>query len=99
MIRESVIPALLRAKEKDQKRKIIKPIIFQVGDQVMIYQNNASPLEPKWKGPVTISKCYDHGTYAYELPNGKNSKAINGDRLKLFKGRQNWEPIVVIETV
>ena len=97
IIRAEVIPQLLKAKQRDKQRHHVKPTTFQVGDQVMIHRESRRPLELKWTGPVTIIRKYDNGTYAYELPTKEVSKAINGDWLKLFKGRQDMVPIVVIE--
>src|SRR5262245_27816735 len=98
ILRESVIPALKRAKEKDQQRHKINQTTFEIGDQVMIAIENRRPLAAKVDGPVTLIRKYNNGTYAYEQPDRTISKAINGDRLKLFKHRLNMEPIVVIET-
>src|SRR5262245_25524201 len=97
ILKENVIPALKKAKEKDRQRHKVKQTLFNVGDQVMIAVESKRLLDPKWNGPVTLVKKYDNGIYVYELSDKSISKAINENRLKLFKNWLDMESIVVIQ--
>ena len=54
-------------------------------------------LEPKWKGPYYIHQILWNGAYKIREMNGKVLQTpVNGDLLKQYHDRQNWEPQIVI---
>lgn len=93
------------SQEKSQKRhkdkKMKKPITYQQGDKVLIYDSRldkqwSGKLDKKWKGPFTVEKRLDKGSYILANDFGQLKEPIHSDRLKLFKGRQSWEPHITI---
>lgn len=72
---------------------------FECGQQVLLRKYTHGWHEPKWEGPYTIIKKYSHGTYQLEDEDGRSTKPINGDHLKLYKGRLFMKPIIVIENL
>jgi hypothetical protein len=98
MIRESAKLNIKESQDKMKQRDNIKETQFQIGDEVLIKKSwLGKSLGPNWEGPYEIIKIFSHGTYAVRNYDGTQSKAINGDRLKLFHRRKNLTPIIVIE--
>ena len=69
----------------------------------MLYYNAAKEkqwsgkLEEKWKGPYYIYEIIVNGSYKLKDMNGKILKtSINGELLKEYFDRRNFEPMVVI---
>nr|GFB44043.1 reverse transcriptase domain-containing protein [Tanacetum cinerariifolium] len=67
----------------------IKNRIFNVGDQVLLFNSRlkifSSKLKSRWSGPFTISKIYPYGTAKLIHPDGCNFK-VNCHRLKHYHG-------------
>ncbi|CAG8823247.1 27585_t:CDS:1, partial [Dentiscutata erythropus] len=64
------------------------------GDKVLLYDSRLDKqwlgkLDKKWKGPFTVKKRLDKGSYilSNEFENLKES--IHSDRLKLFRSRKS----------
>src|ERR1044071_10480597 len=78
-------------KQHDKKGK--RKQKFQIGDKVLYY--NAA--KEKWKGPYYIYEVIVNGSYKLKDMNGKILKtSINGELLKEYFDRKNFEPMVVI---
>ena len=54
-------------------------------------------LEAKWKGPYEIGEALPRGAYRLKIDGKISTNTVNGNWLKLYHGRQNKEPIIVIE--
>nr|GEZ98973.1 reverse transcriptase domain-containing protein [Tanacetum cinerariifolium] len=67
----------------------IKNRIFNVGDQVLLFNSRlkifSGKLKSRWSGPFTISKIYPYGTAKLVYPDGCNLK-VNCHRLKHYHG-------------
>nr|GEU69390.1 reverse transcriptase domain-containing protein [Tanacetum cinerariifolium] len=68
----------------------IKNRIFNVGDQVLLFNSRLKILSGKlkthWSGPFTITQVFPYGTIELSQPNGPNFK-VNGHRVKhYFRG-------------
>nr|GFB31473.1 reverse transcriptase domain-containing protein [Tanacetum cinerariifolium] len=78
-------------KERTKKLhdKKIKNRIFNVGDQVLIFNSRlnifSGKLKSRWSGPFTISKIHPYGTAKFVHPDGCNFK-VNCHRLKHYHG-------------
>jgi hypothetical protein len=89
--------------ERRHLEKLPKIVKYKEGDKVLVYDSRldkqwSGKLDTKWKGPFTISKCLDKGTYALRNQfNQPLKELVHADRLKLYKGRTNWETQIVIE--
>nr|GEU57241.1 DNA-directed DNA polymerase [Tanacetum cinerariifolium] len=78
---------------KERTKKLhdekIKNRIFNVGDQVLLFNSRlkifSGKLKSRWSGPFTISKIYPYGTAKLVHPNGCNFK-VNCHRLKHYHG-------------
>nr|GFA58266.1 reverse transcriptase domain-containing protein [Tanacetum cinerariifolium] len=78
---------------KERTKKLhddkIKNRIFNVGDQVLLFNSRlkifSGKLKSHWSGPFTISKIYPYGTAKLIHPDGCNFK-INCHRLKHYHG-------------
>nr|GFA23002.1 reverse transcriptase domain-containing protein [Tanacetum cinerariifolium] len=68
----------------------IKNRIFNVGDQVLLFNSRlkifSGKLKSRWSGPFTISKIYPYGTAKLVHPDGCNFK-VNCHRLKHYHRR------------
>jgi len=75
---------------------------FQIGNKVLYYdaakeKQWSGKLEDKWKGPYYIHDILVNGSYKIKELNGKVLKVpVNGELLKLYYSRENFEPMVVI---
>nr|GEX16894.1 hypothetical protein [Tanacetum cinerariifolium] len=67
----------------------IKNCIFNVGDQVLLFNSRlkifSGKLKTRWSGPFTITQVYPYGTIELSQPNGPNFK-VNGHRVKHYFG-------------
>nr|GFA92123.1 hypothetical protein [Tanacetum cinerariifolium] len=67
----------------------IKNLIFNVGDQVLLFNSRLKiflgKLKSRWSGPFTISEIYLYGTAKLIHPDGCNFK-VNCHRLKHYHG-------------
>nr|GFA42069.1 reverse transcriptase domain-containing protein [Tanacetum cinerariifolium] len=78
---------------KERTKKIhddkIKTRIFNVGDQVLLFNSRLKiflgKLKFRWSGPFTIAEMYPYGTAKLIHPNGCNFK-VNCHRLKHYHG-------------
>nr|GEV87388.1 reverse transcriptase domain-containing protein [Tanacetum cinerariifolium] len=79
---------------KERTKKLhdskIKNRIFNVGDQVLLFNSRlkifSGKLKTRWSGPFTITQVFPYGTVELSQPNGPNFK-VNGHRVKhYFKG-------------
>nr|GEW45551.1 reverse transcriptase domain-containing protein [Tanacetum cinerariifolium] len=79
---------------KERTKKLhdskIKNRIFNVGDQVLLFNSRlkifSGKLKTRWSGPFTITQVFSYGTIELSQPNGPNFK-VNGHRVKhYFRG-------------
>nr|GEX27034.1 reverse transcriptase domain-containing protein [Tanacetum cinerariifolium] len=78
---------------KERTKKLhdakIKNRIFNVGDQVLLFNSRlkifSGKLKSRWSGPFTISKIYPYGTAKLTHSDGSNFK-VNCHRLKHYHG-------------
>nr|GEW74743.1 reverse transcriptase domain-containing protein [Tanacetum cinerariifolium] len=78
---------------KEQTKKLhdekIKNHIFNVGDQVLLFNSRlkifSGKLKSRWSGPFTISEIYPYGTAKLIHPDGCNFK-VNCHRLMHYHG-------------
>ena len=75
--------------------------MFEVNDMVLLYDkvkesSHSNKLAEKWKGPYRVIKVLPKGAYRIADNNGPMRNPVNGSFLKLYKGRLDWQPIVLI---
>nr|GEW66382.1 reverse transcriptase domain-containing protein [Tanacetum cinerariifolium] len=78
---------------KERTKKLhdskIKNRIFNVGDQVLLFNSRlkifSGKLKTRWFGPFTITRVFPYGTIELSQPNGLNFK-VNGHRVKQYFG-------------
>nr|GFA73985.1 reverse transcriptase domain-containing protein [Tanacetum cinerariifolium] len=78
---------------KERTKKLhddkIKNRIFNVGDQVLLFNSRlkifSGKMKSRWSGPFTISEIYPYGTAKLIHPDGCNFK-VNFHRLKHYHG-------------
>nr|GEV09886.1 reverse transcriptase domain-containing protein [Tanacetum cinerariifolium] len=78
---------------KERKKKLhdskIKNRIFNVGDQVLLFNSRlkifSGKLKTRWSGPFTITRVFPYGTIELSQPNGPNFN-VNGHRVKHYFG-------------
>nr|GFB02903.1 retrovirus-related Pol polyprotein from transposon 412 family [Tanacetum cinerariifolium] len=78
---------------KERTKKLhddmIKNRIFNVGDQVLLFNSRlkifSGKIKSRWSGPFTISEIYPYGTAKLIHPDGCNFK-VNSHRLKHYHG-------------
>nr|GEV48667.1 reverse transcriptase domain-containing protein [Tanacetum cinerariifolium] len=78
---------------KERTKKLhnskIKNHIFNVGDQVLLFNSRLKiffrKLITRWSGPFTITRVFPYGTIELSQPNGPNFK-VNGHRVKHYFG-------------
>ncbi|GJR93433.1 hypothetical protein Tco_0265607 [Tanacetum coccineum] len=75
-------------RKKDYEAKI-KNRVFNVGDQVLLFNSRlkifSSKLKSRWSGPFTIVQVFPYGTVELSQNSGPNFK-VNGHRLKHYFG-------------
>nr|GFA52581.1 reverse transcriptase domain-containing protein [Tanacetum cinerariifolium] len=78
---------------KERTKKLhdskIKNRIFNVGDQVLLFNSQlmifSGKLKTRWSGPFTITQVFLYGTVELSQPNSPNFK-VNGHRVKHYFG-------------
>nr|GEW51139.1 reverse transcriptase domain-containing protein [Tanacetum cinerariifolium] len=78
---------------KERTKKLheskIKNRIFNVGDQVLLFNSRlkifSRKLKTHWSSPFTITRVFPYGTIELSQPNGSNFK-VNGYRVKHYFG-------------
>ncbi|GJW29827.1 reverse transcriptase domain-containing protein [Tanacetum coccineum] len=78
---------------KEKTKKLhdskIKNRIFNVGDQVLLFNSRlkifSGKLKSRWSGPFTITEVFPYGTAKLSHPDGSNFK-VNCHRLKHYSG-------------
>ncbi|GJZ40082.1 reverse transcriptase domain-containing protein [Tanacetum coccineum] len=78
---------------KERTKKLhdskIKSRIFNVGDQVLLFNSRlkifSGKLKTRWSGPFTITKVFPYRTIELCQPDGPNFK-VNGHRVKHYFG-------------
>jgi hypothetical protein len=82
--------------EHDKKKwdEKIKPLSFEIGDQVLLTHEGKFGLEPSFKGPYVVIQVFsDFGTYKLETVAGEPLKSlVHVDRLKRFVGDKPTTP-------
>ncbi|GKF43413.1 hypothetical protein Tco_0129965, partial [Tanacetum coccineum] len=76
---------------KERTKKLhdskIKNCIFNVGDQVLLFNSRlkifSGKLKTHWSGPFTITKIFPYRTIELSQPDGQNFK-VNGHRVKHY---------------
>nr|GFA14379.1 reverse transcriptase domain-containing protein [Tanacetum cinerariifolium] len=67
----------------------IKNRVFNVGDQVLLFNSRlkifSGKLKSRWSGPFTIAKVFPYGTVELSQANEPNFK-VNGHRIKHYFG-------------
>nr|GFB27192.1 reverse transcriptase domain-containing protein [Tanacetum cinerariifolium] len=67
----------------------IKNRIFNVGDQVLLFNSHlkifSGKLKTRWSGPFTITRVFPYGTIELSQPDGPNFK-VNGHHVKYYFG-------------
>ena len=101
-LRQSAKEALLNAQKKiTESMGDSTENLFELDDLVLYYDkakesSHSNKLAPKWKGPYCVIKILPKGAYRIADNNGPLKNPVNGNFLKLYKGRLDWQPIVVI---
>ncbi|GJV01936.1 reverse transcriptase domain-containing protein [Tanacetum coccineum] len=90
-LRDQAYENSLIYKEKTKKLhdSKIKNRIFNVGDQVLLFNSRlkifSGKLKTRWSGPYTIVQVFPYGTVELSQPDGLNFK-VNGHRVKHYFG-------------
>ncbi|GJS49076.1 reverse transcriptase domain-containing protein [Tanacetum coccineum] len=98
-LRDQAYENSLIYKEKTKKLhdSKIKNRIFNVGDQVLLFNSRlkifSGKLKSRWSGPFTITEVYPYGTAKLSHADGSNFK-VNCHRLKLYYGGDT-PPLVI----
>ncbi|GJQ96898.1 reverse transcriptase domain-containing protein [Tanacetum coccineum] len=93
-LRDQAYENSLIYKEKTKKLhdSKIKNRIFNVGDQVLLFNSRlkifSGKLKTRWSGPFTIAQVFPYGTVELSQPDGPNFK-VNGHRVKHYFGGHN----------
>ncbi|GJZ29253.1 reverse transcriptase domain-containing protein [Tanacetum coccineum] len=98
-LRDQAYENSLIYKEKTKKLhdSKIKNRIFNVGDQVLLFNSRlkifSGKLKSRWSGPFTIIEVFPYGTAKLSHPDGSNFK-VNCHRLKHYYGGDT-PPLVI----
>ncbi|GKA19935.1 reverse transcriptase domain-containing protein [Tanacetum coccineum] len=98
-LRDQAYENSLIYKEKTKKLhdSKIKNRIFNVGDQVLLFNSRlkifSRKLKSRWSGPFTITEVYPYGTAKLSHADGSNFK-VNCHHLKHYYGRDT-PPLVI----
>ncbi|GJR95793.1 reverse transcriptase domain-containing protein [Tanacetum coccineum] len=98
-LRDQAYENSLIYKEKTKKLhdSKIKNQIFNVGDQVLLFNSRlkifSGKLKSRWSGPFTITEVFPYGTAKLSHPDGSNFK-VNCHRLKHYYGGDT-PPLVI----
>ncbi|GKC32970.1 reverse transcriptase domain-containing protein [Tanacetum coccineum] len=100
-LRDQAYENSLIYKEKTKKLhdSKIKNRIFNVGDQVLLFNSRlkifSGKLKSRWSGPFTITEVYPYGTAKLSHADGSNFK-VNCHRLKHYYGGDT-PPLVILD--
>ncbi|GJV20150.1 hypothetical protein Tco_1369170 [Tanacetum coccineum] len=76
----------------------IKNRIFNVGDQVLLFNSRlkifSGKLKTHWSGPFIITQVFPFGTVELSQPDGPNFK-VNGHRVKHYFGGDITSKVVL----
>ena len=94
-VHDTVRAASLRQKEDMTTRydKGITRVIHHIGDLVMLFQEKAGKLQPRWRGPFKISGYGGAHAKSFVLQqlNGRHIRgSFHGDHLKLYTPRTGY---------
>nr|GEU71399.1 reverse transcriptase domain-containing protein [Tanacetum cinerariifolium] len=90
-LRDHAYENLLIYKEKTKRihESKIKNRVFNVGDQVLLFNSRlkifSGKLKSRWSGPFTIAKVFPYDTVELSSANGPNFK-VNGHSIKHYFG-------------
>ncbi|GJW99832.1 reverse transcriptase domain-containing protein [Tanacetum coccineum] len=77
----------------------IKNRVFNVGDQVLLFNSRlkmfSGKLKSRWSGPFTITQVFPYGTVELSQNSGPNFK-VNGHRIKHYFGGDVPHPLVYV---
>lgn len=80
---------LIKNKQKNKKiyDRSTKPVLFKVGEQVQLLNENtrqgrSKKLEQQWLGPYTVMRKIDD--LNYEIKMGRKTHIVHGNRLKTY---------------
>nr|GFA01486.1 reverse transcriptase domain-containing protein [Tanacetum cinerariifolium] len=80
---------ICKEKLKELHDSKIKNRIFNVGDQVLLFNSRlkifSGKLKTRWSGPFTITRVFPYATIELTQPDGLNFK-VNGHRVKHYFG-------------
>nr|GFB61645.1 reverse transcriptase domain-containing protein [Tanacetum cinerariifolium] len=81
----------------------IKNRIFNIGDQVLLFNSRikifSGKLKTRWSGPFTITQVFRYGTVELSQPDGPNFK-VNGHRVKhYFEGDISSKVVPDLHTI
>nr|GEZ65334.1 reverse transcriptase domain-containing protein [Tanacetum cinerariifolium] len=80
---------IYKERTKKLQNSKIKNHIFNVGDQVLLFNSRlkifSGKLKTYWSGPFTITRVFPYGTIELSQPNGPNFK-VNGHLVKYYFG-------------
>ena len=99
--RERITESQSKQKRKHDA-KLRKILNFNIGDKVLYYdaakeKQWSGKLNPKWKGPYYVHEVLINGSYKLRSMEGRVLLTpVNGNLLKPYADRQNWEPLIVV---
>ncbi|GJU41020.1 hypothetical protein Tco_1193977 [Tanacetum coccineum] len=80
---------IVNEKTKSNHDAKIKNRVFNVGDQVLLFNSRlkifSGKLKSRWSGPFTVTQVFPYGTVELSQNSGPNFK-VNGHRLKHYFG-------------
>ncbi|GJZ11422.1 reverse transcriptase domain-containing protein [Tanacetum coccineum] len=80
---------LYKEKTKRLHDSKIKNRVFNVGDQVLLFNSRlkifSGKLKSRWSGPYTVANVFPYGTIELSQKDGQNFK-VNGHRVKHYFG-------------
>jgi len=94
-LRQNAHQAITRAQLKLAQSYVVKrPHVFQIGDLIFYYDKakvmqHHTKLQPRWKGPYTITAILPKGAYRIADETGILCTSVNGDLLKPYHSRQS----------
>nr|GEV47243.1 reverse transcriptase domain-containing protein [Tanacetum cinerariifolium] len=79
---------IYKEKTKNIHDSKIKNCIFNVGDQVLLFNSRlkifSGKLKTCWSGPFTITKVFSYGTVELSQPDAPNFKSLNEQKRALY---------------
>ncbi|GKE96257.1 reverse transcriptase domain-containing protein [Tanacetum coccineum] len=98
-LRDEAYENSLLYKEKTKRLHVskIKNRVFNVGDQVLLFNSRlkifSGKLKSRWSGPFTIANVYPYGTIELFQKDGQTFK-VNGHRVKHYFGEDVPKEII-----